>query len=106
MKSFVNAPPLLRRPGESLYLYLSILKEVAASVLIREQKVKQFLVYYVSKTLKRAEVRYSKLEKLVFALVTSARQLRQYIEAHHIIVRTDQPLLKVLQKAKTLGRIV
>ncbi|XP_015962573.1 uncharacterized protein LOC107486538 [Arachis duranensis] len=47
-------------------------------------------VYLVSKALQGAELRYSKLEKLAYALLTSSRRLRQYFQGYQIIVRTDQ----------------
>ena len=50
--------------------------KIVASVLVREEEEEQFPMYYVSKMLKDAEVRYPKIEKMAFALVISARHLR------------------------------
>ena len=36
------------------------------------------------------------MEKLAFALVTTARKLKPYFQAHTIIVLTDQPLRKAM----------
>ena len=57
-------------------------------------------------TLRGAEMRYPQMEKLAFALFMSVKKLKQYFEAHQVVVRTDQLLRKVLQKAKTMGRLV
>ena len=54
--------------GEDLFMYLSVSKHVVSVVLLRDQGVQQ-LVYYISKTLIDAEIRYLPLEKLVLALV-------------------------------------
>lgn len=40
--------------------------------------------------------RYLRIEKLAFALVTSARRLHPYFQAHTIRVLTDKTLRKVL----------
>ncbi|GLT55177.1 hypothetical protein SLA2020_283210 [Shorea laevis] len=56
--------------------------------------------------LRGAEARYPQIEKLAFVLVTSARKLRPYFQAHTIRVLTDHPLKKVLFKPDTSGRRV
>lgn len=65
--------PLLCAPstGEALYLYLSVSDQAIASVLIKEGD-KQQPVYFVSKVLDEAEMRYSHIEKVAFALVIVA----------------------------------
>ena len=49
-------------------MYLSVSEHVVSAVLLRDQGVQQ-LVYYISKTLIDADIRYLPLEKLVLALV-------------------------------------
>ncbi|CAL2247504.1 unnamed protein product [Prunus armeniaca] len=63
-------------------------------------------MHYVSKASQDADVRYPDIEKLVFALVVSARRLRSYFQAHTIHILTNQPLRQVLQKPETSGRLV
>ena len=46
------------------------------------------------------------MEKLVLALVTTARRLRPYFQAHTIEVPTDQPMKQVLHKPESSGRLV
>jgi hypothetical protein len=53
-----------------------------------------------------AEERYPWIEKLAFALITSARRLRPYFQAHAIRVLTEYPLKKILQKPDLSGRLV
>ncbi|XP_077230124.1 uncharacterized protein LOC143863322 [Tasmannia lanceolata] len=58
-------------------------------------------VYYVSKTLHGPEVRYLNIEKFALAVVCAARKLHPYFQAHPIVLLTDQPLRKILQKPET-----
>ena len=46
------------------------------------------------------------MEKLIFALVTAARKLRPYFQAHTIEVPTEYPMKQVLHKSETLGRLM
>ena len=52
-----------------------------------------------------AEARYSKTEKMIFALIVSAQRLRLYFQAHAIVVLTDQPLRAILHRPDTSGRL-
>ncbi|KAK3007892.1 hypothetical protein RJ639_015233 [Escallonia herrerae] len=52
------------------------------------------------------ETRYSKIDKIVLALIISARRLRPYFQSHTIIVLTDQPLRKILLSPEASGRLV
>ncbi len=75
-------------------------------MLVREESGKQKPVYFTSKVLHGAEECYPRIEKLAFALVTSARRLRPYFQAHAITVLTEYPLRKILQKPDLPGRLV
>ena len=70
MQLVLTAP----RPGEDLFVYLSVSEHVVSAVLLRDQGVQQ-LVYYINKTLVDAKTRYLPLEKLVLALVHATRKL-------------------------------
>ncbi|XP_057761348.1 uncharacterized protein LOC130981714 [Arachis stenosperma] len=107
-KEILAAPPVLGKPkdGEPLYLYLAITGEALAAVLVLEEGRKQQPVYFVSRALQGAELRYNKLEKLALALLTSSRRLKQYFQSHQIVVRTDQGIRQVLQKPDLAGRMM
>ena len=51
-----------------------------------------------SKRLLDAEMRYTELEKLAYALVMASRKLWSYFQAHTIKVLINYPLRQVLQK--------
>ncbi|XP_059455048.1 uncharacterized protein LOC132185270 [Corylus avellana] len=86
LKEYLASPPLLSRaePGEPLYVYLASTATTVSSVLIREDKKLQRPVYCTSRIPQGAETRYPRIEKLAFALITSARRLRPYYQAHPI----------------------
>ena len=46
------------------------------------------------------------MEKLAFTLVTAARKLRPYFQAHTVIVLTNHPLRKAMNKPDVAGRHV
>ena len=46
------------------------------------------------------------MEKLILALVTAARKLRSYFQAHTIEVPTEYPMKQVLYKPETSGRLM
>ena len=46
------------------------------------------------------------MEKLVLALVTIARRLRPYIQAHTIEIPTEHLMKQILHKPETSGRLV
>ncbi|CAL8175329.1 unnamed protein product [Prunus armeniaca] len=104
LKAYMGRAPLLStpEPGDTLMIYLSVSATAVSSVLIQTEHP----VHYVSKAFQDAEVRYSDIEKLAFALVVSARRLRPYFQAYTIHVLTNQPLRQVLQKPETSGRLV
>ncbi|XP_019191708.1 PREDICTED: uncharacterized protein LOC109186213 [Ipomoea nil] len=92
--------------GEPLLLYLAASAKAVSSVLVREEERVQHPVYYVSRSLKAAETRYTALEKIVYALVVTVRKLAPYFQAHTVRVLTDQPLGNVLRNPMSSGRLV
>ena len=46
------------------------------------------------------------MEKLILALVTTARKLRPYFQAYTIEVPTEYPMKQVLHKPETSGRLM
>jgi ribonuclease HI len=107
LKEYLAAAPLLSTPvnGESLYVYLAVSEHAVSVAIVREDYNIQKPVYYTSKTLDGAESRYLPLEKLVFALVCSAKKLPHYFQAHTMVVLIEQPLKAVLRSPDFSGRI-
>nr|GEW58700.1 hypothetical protein [Tanacetum cinerariifolium] len=95
----------LKRKEEMMYVYLATAKEAVSAVLLTKRKGKQCPIHYVSRTLNETEKNYAPLEKLALLLLYMSRRLRRYFEAHHIKVITDQPLKRILNKARALGKL-
>ncbi|GKV27812.1 hypothetical protein SLEP1_g36936 [Rubroshorea leprosula] len=108
LKQCLASAPLLSKlvDEECLYLYLGVTEEAVSSVLLREENKSQKPVCYVSKVLQGAEQNYPLAEKAAFALVCTARKLRAYFQSHQIVVYTDLPLRKILQKPELSGRLI
>ncbi|GKV06462.1 hypothetical protein SLEP1_g18360 [Rubroshorea leprosula] len=87
LKQYLASAPLLSKPvdGECLYLYLGVTEEAV---------------------LQGAKQNYPLAEKAAFALVYTARKLRAYFQSHQIVVYTDLPLRKILQKPELSGRLI
>ncbi|XP_068474937.1 uncharacterized protein [Phaseolus vulgaris] len=75
-------------------------------VLPEEQDQVQRPIYFVSKALQGPESRYQSLEKAALAVVFSTRRLRHYFHSFTVVVMTNLPIQKVLQKPDVAGRMV
>ena len=108
LKTYLSSPPILVSPseGEPLTLYLAMSDFSTSAVLIRDRDRVQHPVYYCSRALRGAEERYPRMEKLILALVTTARKLRPYFQAHTIEIPTEYPMKQVLHKPETSGRLM
>ena len=74
--------------------------------MIREKAKKQLLVYYVSQAFQGAKPSYPRIEKIAFALIVASCKLRQYFQVNRILVMTDQPIKKSMNKPEATGRMV
>ena len=90
---------------EVLYAYIAVAPHAVSLVLIRDDNGLQKPVYYVSKSLHRAEIRYSPLEKAILVVVHATRKLPHYFQAHTVVVLTQLPLKSVLWSADYIRRI-
>ena len=105
LKAYLSSPPLLSpsKPGEELYLYLAVSQAAVSATLVREEDGSQRPVYFTSRALRGAEEKYPQMEKLAFALITAARKLKPYFQAHTIVVLTDKPLKRVMSSLEAAG---
>ena len=65
LKDYLSTTPILFAPEdeEDLFLYLAISEVAVSAVLVREENKKQMPVFYTSKMLLDAEMRYRDLKK-------------------------------------------
>ena len=108
LKTYLSSPPILVSPFEEklLTLYLVVSYFVTSAALVRERDRMQQPVYNCSRALRGAEERYTKMEKLILALVTTSRKLRPYFQAHTVEVPTEYPMKQILHKPETSGRMI
>ena len=107
LKRYLSSPPLLSpsMPGEKLYLYIAVSQAAVSAALVRNDGGSQRPVYFISRAFREAEERYPPMEKLALALITTARKLKPYFQAHIIVVLTDQPLKKAMSSPEAAGRM-
>ena len=92
-------------PDEVLFAYIAVAPYAVSLVLIRVDGGVQRPVYYVSKSLHEAEVRYLPLEKTILAVVLGTRKLPHYFQAHTVVVLTQLLLKTILRSADYTGRV-
>ena len=107
LKEYLASPSVLCKPqlGTPLRLYFAVSKRAISSVLVQEQDEVQRSTYFVSKVLQGPEARYQAIEKAALAVVFSARRLRHYFQSFTVMVMTDLPIRKVLQKLNVACRM-
>ena len=107
LKRYLMTPPVLAKPdkGDTLYLYIAVSDAAVSSVLVKDERGKQHPIFYTSQRMTDAETRYSTLEKMALAVMTSARKLRPYFQSHLIIVLTNLPLRTVMQNSNHSGKL-
>ena len=90
---------------EVLFAYLAIAFCAISFVLIRVDNSVQRLIYYVSKSLNEAEVRYLPLKKTILAVVHATRKLPHYFQAHTVVVLTQLLLKSILRSENYTERV-
>ena len=90
---------------EVLFAYIAVAFYAISFVLIRVDSGKQRLVYYVSKSLNEAEMRYLPLEKAILVMVHVTRKLPHYFQVHTVVILTQLPLKSILRSADYTGKV-
>ena len=107
LKDYLFRPLIMSSPdtNEVLLVYIAVALHAVSLVLIRVDDGIQRLVYYVSKSLHEAEVRYLSLEKAILAVVHATHKLPHYFQAHTVVVLTQLPLRALLRSVDYTGKI-
>uniref|UniRef100_A0A2N9HSM7 Uncharacterized protein n=1 Tax=Fagus sylvatica TaxID=28930 RepID=A0A2N9HSM7_FAGSY len=93
--------------GKPLRLYLASNSQAIGALIAQENDngVEQ-PIYYVSRTLKDAESRYSGAERSCLALIYASQRLRHYFLAHKVQLMTkSHPIRSLLQRSVLSGRL-
>jgi ribonuclease HI len=94
-------------PGKPLRLYLASNSQAIGALIAQENDngVKQ-PIYYVSRTLKDAESRYSGAKRSCLALIYASQRLRHYFLAHKVQLMTkSHPIRSLLHRSVLSGRL-
>ena len=80
LKEYLSQPPIMFSPemDEVLFAYIAVTPHVVSLMLIRVDSSIQKPVYYVSKSLHKAEVYYLPLENAILAMVHATCELHHY----------------------------
>ena len=107
LKQYLSHPPIMSSPvvDEVLFAYLAIAFYAISFVLIQVDNGIQRPVYYVSKSLNKAEIRYLPLEKAILAVVHTTRKLPHYFQAHTVVVLTQLLLKSILRSENYTERV-
>ena len=81
---------------EVLFAYIAVAPHTVSLVLILVDSGIQMPVYYVSRLLHEAEIRYLPLGKAILVVMQATCKLPYYFQAHTIVVLTQLPLKALL----------
>jgi ribonuclease HI len=119
LKKFLTTPPVLKppcqampdQPAEDLLLYISCMTHMVSTALVVERAEEghtypvHHLVYFISEVLGPSKKKYPQVQKLLYAVLLTARKLRHYFDDHKVIVVTGFPIGDILHNKETIGRI-
>ena len=107
LKKYLSQPPVMSKlkNEEVLIAYIATAPHAVSLILIQVDDRVQRPVYYVSKSLHEAEIRYLPLEKVILAVVHATRKLPYYFQAHTVMVLTQFPLQSLLRRDDYKGQI-
>ena len=108
IKQYLAKPPVLAslEAGKTLFVYLAVSDVAVSAALFKENADgRQRPVFFVSKSLVDAEIRYSHLEQAALALRVATKKLRSYFQAHPIVVLTNLPLRSTIHKPDLSGKM-
>jgi hypothetical protein len=99
------------QPTEDLLLYISCTTHVVSTALVVKWAEEghaypvQHPVYFISEVLGPSKKKYPQVQKLLYAVLLTARKLRHYFDDHKVIVVTGFPIGDILHNKEAIGII-
>ena len=74
LKAFLTSPPVIQKLNarEPIIVYLAVSNKAVSLVLVQEIEAEERLIYFVSRVLHGAKIRYQMVEKVALALIITA----------------------------------
>jgi hypothetical protein len=92
-----------------LLLYIFASHSTVSAALVQEkiegEIKKQVPVYIVSDVLGPSKENYTKIEKVLYAVLMASRKLRHYFQSYKIVVPSSQPLKDIIRNIEATRRI-
>lgn len=108
LKQCLVSPKILRPPkrGVPLYFYTAFTSSAIGAVLAQDMGWTELSpIYYVSRVLRDAELRYPRVEQACLAFIYATQKLRPYLLTHEIIVvAAANPIAYLDSKSVLTGR--
>ena len=107
LKEYLSWPLIMSRPeaDEVLFDYIAVASHAVSLVLVQVDSGVKRPIYYVSKSLHEAKVRYLLLEKAILAMVHATCKLPHYFQSHTIVVLIQLLLRSLLRSVDYTKRI-
>jgi hypothetical protein len=92
-------------------MYISCTTHVVSTALVVERVEEghaypvQHPVYFISEVLGPSKKKYPQVQKLLYAVLLTARKLHHYFDDHKVIVVTGFPIGDILHNKEAIGRI-
>lgn len=74
-------------------------------VLVLERERSEKLIFFISKAVKSAKLRYQKIERVTYVIVIT-RKLMPYTQWHRVMMKINYPIFHILNKQNLAGRMV
>jgi len=92
--------------GKPLLLYIANTEQSLEALLAQDQEGVEKPVYYISRLMKRPELRYSTSEKVCLSLAFAVSKFNHYFLGHHVqLVTKSNPVKYFLTRPQLSGRI-
>jgi hypothetical protein len=111
LKALLTSAPILvpLAARETLLIYVAATTQVVSAAIVVERREEghallvQRSVYFISEVLSETKIRYPQIQKLLYAVILTRRNLRHYFESHPVIVVSSFPLGEIIQCREASG---